>query len=685
MALIKSGLKDLLMQAATLQGKAFIVNGQDGNMSYNGWTTPASQVLVNMSIKAPPACATDEGTNLAGSLVVGGKYKVKFEYYNKSRSVPSGMSPESEVIICQSNGGIRANIPANSGVDSQVTHIRAYLTANGGSVFRLDDADGKAYTGAAITYDFTVVEKARKVAMGELAADGKSNIDVHGIFPTVKYIKAFKDRLWGLGTEKFSGGTVAVTNGSKTVTLSDDTLPTGIADGYTHFHIDGDSRKYLIDSRTDDTHFELKQNYDGTTGSGKSYYIYGENSYLYMTYITPGGIPMPESWPADHFVPINKDDNDVCTGHGVTHNQIVAFKTRSLGIVSGTSQSNFQFICITVETGCISGYTIDNNDKGDLLFLSEKGLCLTNGNEVVNLSESQIGNIFTGEGNPPWTVEKSLLGNACGGYDILTNKYTLFVTENGQTQNIKRVVYDFNKVNGVAIGWYEGDGIVARCCGILEDASGSPKVSFGCDGGVNGDKAYVYSYDEDVTNDGAGTTSTKRGTVTSATNNSLTDSAANFTDDILGCNVSILSGTGAGQSIRIYTRDSATKFTLEANWDTNPDTTSIYAIGAIDAFRLFKQQDFGALGSKILDKIILIFKQAAYSCYIKVFNDYSTTEKIDKTISLDTSKGYRMLRIGQNKARLHQLKIGLNDVDKPIEIREIKVEFRGVGKPKDFE
>ncbi len=680
MALIQSGRKDLLCSAATLQGKCFIVSGQDRNVSYDGWVDP-----VNQSIEAPPACATDEGSNIAGSLVVGGKYKVKFEYYNKNRGVPSGMSPESAEITCQSNGGIRVNIPANAGVDSQVTHIRAYLTANGGSVYRLDDADGKEYTGSAITYDFTKAESARTVPMGELAADGKSNIDIHGIFPTCKYILDFKDRLWGLGTEVFSGGTVAVENGSKTVTLSGDTLPTGIADGYTHFHIDGDSRKYLIDSRTDDTHFELEDNYDGTTGSGKSYYIYGEDSYLYYSYITSGGIPYPESHPADHYLPIGKGDNDVCTGIGVTYNQIVVFKTRRMGIVSGTSQSNYQFTTITTEIGCVSGYTIDNNDKGDLLFLSEKGLCLTNGNEIVNLSESQIGNVFTGEGNPPWTVEKSLLGNACGAYDILTNRYILFITESGETQNIKRLVYDFNKVNGVAIGWYEGDGIVARCCGILEDSDGSPKVSFGDDGGANGDKAYVYSYDEDATNDGAGTTSTKRGTVTAADATSLTDDNATFTDDILGCNVSIISGTGAGQAVRrIYTRDSATKFTIETAWDTTPDTTSVYAIGAIDAYRQFKWMDFGALGNKVLDKIILIFKQAAYSCYVKVFNDYSTTEKIDKTISLDTSKGYRMLRIGQNRARLHQLKIGLNDVDKPICIKEIKVEFRGVGKPSEF-
>jgi hypothetical protein len=674
-ALIASGLKDLLMQAATLQSKCFLVNGSSRNVSYDGWVDP-----VNQSIEAPPACATDEGTNLSGSLIVGGKYKVKFEYYNKNRSVPSAMSPVSAEITCQSNGGIKMDIPANAGVDSQVTHIRAYLTANGGSVYRLDDADGKAYTGSAITYDFTVAEASRKVAMGELASDGKSNLDIHGIFPTVKYILAFKDRLWGLGTETFSGGTAAVTNGSKTVTLSDDTLPTGIADGYTHFHIDGDSRKYLINTRTDDTNFELVDNYDGTTGTGKSYYIYGENSYLYYSYTTTGGIPYPESHPSDHYLPINKDDNDVCTGHGVTHNQIVCFKTRSMGIVSGTSQSNYQFTTITTETGCISGYTIDNNDKGDLLFLSEKGLCLTNGNEIVNLSESQIGNIFTGEGNPPWTVEKSLLGSACGAYDILTNRYRLFITEDGETQNIKRVVYDFNKVNGQAIGWYEEDGIVARCCGILEDSDGSPKVAFGCDGGSNADKAYVYYYDEDVTNDGAGTTSTKRGTATAADATSLTDSAATFTNDILGCNVSIISGTGADQAVRrIYTRDSATKFTIETAWDTTPDTTSVYCIGAINCKRVFKWMDFGFLKAKTLDMIKVIFKQASHSCYLKIYQDYSTTAKVDKTVDLDTEKGYRMKRLGQNRARLFQLECGLNDVDKPIVLKELQIDFRPQG------
>jgi len=673
--LIKTGLKDLLLRAATLQGKAFIVNGQSRNMSYDGWNDP-----VNQSIEPPPVKATDEGTDLAGSLVVGGIYKCKFEYYNKNRGVPSGMSPKSAEITCQSNGGIRMNIPADSGVDDQVTHIRAYLTANGGSVYRLDDADGKAYTGSAITYDFTAVESSRLVAMGELASDGKSNIDVHGVFPAVKYIIAFNGKIYGLGTVKFSGGTATV-SADPTVTIAGDTLPTGIKGMY--FKVDGDSRKYIIDKRTDDTHFELTKSYAGTAGAGKTYYIYGENSYLYRSYITTAGIPYPESWAAD-FTPINVDDNDEGAGIGIAHNQIVVFKTRTTGIVSGATVP--EFTSITTETGCISGDTIDNNDKGDLLFLSEKGLCLTNGNEIVNLSESQIGNIFTGEGNPPWKAEKSLLSQACGAYDILTNRYRLFITEDGETQNIRRVVYDFNKVNGVPIGWYEEDGIVARCCGILEDNKGSPKLAFGCDGGVNADKAYVHYYDEDVTNDGAGTTSTKRGTATAADATSLTDNAATFNDDILGCNVSIIAGTGEGQAVRrIYTRDSATKFTIEAAWAITPDTTSVYAIGAIDAFRQFKWNDLGRMGASTMRKIKLVFKQAAYSCYVKLFQDYSTTAKIDKTVSLDNSKGYKELALGVNRARMVQLKIGNENVDESIEIREVTLAYDIKGKPKDWQ
>lgn len=73
-----------------------------------------------------------------------------------------------------------------------------------------------------------------------------------------------------------------------------------------------------------------------------------------------------------------------------------------------------------------------------------------------------------------------------------------------------------------------------------------------------------------------------RGTATSATSTTLTDSAASFSTSgigLIGAPVAIVSGTGKGQ-IRTVTANTGTQLTVAA-WDTTPDATSAYLVGAI--------------------------------------------------------------------------------------------------------
>lgn len=73
------------------------------------------------------------------------------------------------------------------------------------------------------------------------------------------------------------------------------------------------------------------------------------------------------------------------------------------------------------------------------------------------------------------------------------------------------------------------------------------------------------------------------GTATGATSTTLTDSAQNWVvDELVGMVVEIVDGAGAGQRRRI-TANTATEITVAA-WTTNPSTSSVYAIGAIDSF-----------------------------------------------------------------------------------------------------
>lgn len=68
------------------------------------------------------------------------------------------------------------------------------------------------------------------------------------------------------------------------------------------------------------------------------------------------------------------------------------------------------------------------------------------------------------------------------------------------------------------------------------------------------------------------------GTATAGAASTLTDSGQTWTVNALaGCRVKITSGTGTKQS-RVIISNTATVLTVDRNWTTNPDATSVYAV-----------------------------------------------------------------------------------------------------------
>jgi hypothetical protein len=72
------------------------------------------------------------------------------------------------------------------------------------------------------------------------------------------------------------------------------------------------------------------------------------------------------------------------------------------------------------------------------------------------------------------------------------------------------------------------------------------------------------------------------GTATSGGANTLTNSGATMTTNLYQRNaITIVSGTGAGQTMNI-TSNTATVFTVDQNWITQPDNTSVYIVQNTD-------------------------------------------------------------------------------------------------------
>ena len=673
MAVIKSGqTASKYWYFAVLNDILHMSNGYNRPQMYDG------NVVNNMGIRKPPAVATFD-SNINGALTISGTYYFKFTYYNENRDIqsdPCTISASMTAGATASTDGIKIDIPAHSGVDSQVTHVKVYRTKNNGGIFYLDGE--KAFTGSAITYDSILADSALTTVMGELNAAQSANLDVRNIMPSRPYIKAFKGYLWAWGSKVYSTGTAAVTIANKTVTITSGGVTEGMIGWW--FRINNASTKYLIDDIdvTAQT-LTLHTNYLGSTDTGLSYYMYEEGSQINWSYVNSDSLPEPESFPTHYFLPVVKDDGDEGTGIAICHNQLLLAKENSLHIVSGNSPTEFRVNPIKSQKGCISHKSMANDSEDNVIFAAEDGVYITDTVEARSMTDDSIGNIFTGKNSPPWSVDKSALSTCHAVYDKMHKLYLLWVQSSGASVIDKCLVFDFNKTDGVPAGW-SWYNIEANVSAIIKDASGTPIVHWGDTYG------FVKYFDQDTTNDGAGMSGseTRRGTATSSTNNTLTDSGATFNttgDGLTSIYVKILSGTGSGQERRISS-NTGTALTVATNWATNPDATSVYAIGYITSYWKSKWFDWNTLKDKLLRRIRAVYKVASsdYSLYAKIYENFSTTVSQTKYFDLDAEDGFYNANLAANRARHYRIELGISDTDKPVTLYEAEMQFKFRGK-----
>jgi len=88
-----------------------------------------------------------------------------------------------------------------------------------------------------------------------------------------------------LRDNQFDSSTVTVTNASKTVTLAAGTFPVNIDN--TNFRVNEHSKLYTIKTRDSATQLTLRENYQGTGGSGKAYAINPQGNHLLRFAPTP--------------------------------------------------------------------------------------------------------------------------------------------------------------------------------------------------------------------------------------------------------------------------------------------------------------------------------------------------------------------------------------------------------------
>lgn len=672
MSILKTGLSGTYKPSfASLDGNCYCCNGFDRSMSYNGVT------VTNMGIRMTGSAMTQSAQSADGSMATTGVYKFRMEYYNQNKGYCSGWSSSVTITLTGSNTAVTLNVLADSSIDSQVTHARIYRTTNGGNIYYLDSSSTGglvAFTGTATTYKSTVADSALTTVMGELNAAENANVNIHTAPPTCPYICVHEGRLLMTGKIKYTTGTVTMA-ASTTVEGSGTAWTQGMV-GF-KFLVDDDNRVYEISSVTDADTKVLTETYGGTTGAGKSYTIYGPNgSFIWYSYITTDGYPRPESVPTTYWFQVDRDSNDENTGLQPIRNGTLLSRWNSLWLISGSTPAQISIPHkVSGPTG-FAPHTMANDDDMNVIGTGEQGIYITDGVITKDLIATTIKNIFSGKGSPPWEIERSRLKYAHAVF--IDKRYYVWIASSSSTYENKCIVLDFN------VPMQDGSpsptvfDIPADCSRIVEDSNRHKWIYFGSKGFTN----YI---DDDATNDGAGSTSTVRGTVTSATSTVITDTSATFTDDILGCRVKILSGTAVGETGFISAR-TATTFTVETAFSTTAVAGDVYAIGYITAYRKTKFFDFGQILDKTIRRIKMIYKKQSttYSMYLKHYTNFSTTQTgTTKYIDMSKDARYHSTGLDKNRAMHHQFEFGIDDCDKPFQLREIEMDILYHGKVKE--
>ena len=683
MAIIKSSLASgERWTFCTLDGYCYMTNGKNKPLVWDG------VVARNMGMKANGTAATFVNNTVSGNLAAAGAYYYKYTYWNSVRNRESDPNTISAVMTSNADGahGIRITIPANASLEAGTDYVKVYRVTNGGAIYYYDGI--KAYTGSSITYDSSTADGSLAEVMGELNDAATANDDIRGVPLTCRYILSHKGRVVLAGSVKHTDGTCAVTNGSSTVTGTSANITAGM-DGW-FFLVNGQSMAYVIGSiNTTAQTFELLDSlgasvyYKGTTDATASYTLYNNNSLVYYSYKSLYGVPEPESFPSNNYMPINPDDNDEVSGLGILKNHFLITKRNSLYLMSGDFPEDFRVKRIEANIGSCSHWTICQDREGNAIFMHESGVYLCDGNRAVCLSDD-IENIFTGKNSPPFNIVagKQTLSHAV--FDIVKNRYMLWVCtsdymDSGTASTIcdKILIFDFNKVNGNVIGWSWWD-IPATASAIVHSTDEVPEVWFGDAWG------FVKKFDDDALNDGVGSgADTRRGTATSGDTTSIIDSGATFYttgSGLQGCFAHIISGTNKGE-IRRITTNTSNDITVTPAFTSAIDITSIYAIGGINARRLTKIYDYGNLRDKILKKVKMVFKVATstYSAFFKFYKNKTTTVDSTKYFKVDDAKGYYESRYAANRSSHHQYEFGLHDVDKTMVIQEIEIDVEEVG------
>lgn len=535
-------------------GDLFGVNGLDKPFRWDGYTATVEEA----GIRAPTAAPTV--STAGGGAATAGTYLCYYRYIDDTlpAPIPGSLSPVTEVVATANQQFQWSAIPASLPGRAYKTQLWRTTADETNTLYLVTTLNEGTTTYNDTLSDNTLLASSDDNTLKILLEDGTINANRFTPPPSDRPVMVmFQDRYWFAGQVHYNLGTVT-TNGTTTVTGSGTAWTAEMAGRY--IAIEGEVVPHLI-STASATSLTLATT-PSSSGSGKEYVIYPDPTYRRTIWFSE--VNEPESVPETNSVTIqeNTGDDDEVVGLIEAGSYLFLMTERHRYALSFSRQPRIDV-------------NVSHVDSRGLL----NHFCYARFDDVVFCMDDAGAYIFRGSGRaePIDAAVHDLWRN--GTIDFAKRDKFFVCVDRGQERVYFFVIYATDSdtlprralVYNVRTATWDhfeypqviGAATPARLVGV-------PRLL------MAGENSSVHLADE-------GTTDVIeeeiRGTVTSATSTTLTDSGAAFTDDVLDTWVYIYEGTGKGQRRQI-TAQTSTELTV-AEWTTTPDTTSKYIVGAI--------------------------------------------------------------------------------------------------------
>lgn len=534
----------------------------DGMGAVRRWDGATASVE-NAGMAAPTSAPTLAGT---GSGTLSGTYRAYLRYVDNRGNVSNLSDVSSEVTVTNIATFTFSGLAIPP--DQKVKRRQVLRNTDGQTLTFYIDIDTTDLTSTSLTSTKTDTQLVANDAEGGtplLNADGTSFANRHGVPPDWKQVLAnHNGRMFMAVDGEYTAGMAQVTFGSTTVT-GVGTVWTSIMVGR-FLHVVGADKRYEISAVDQSAQtLTLASTYLGSTDSYAAYTIRPADDERRLVYYSETGLP--ESWQPESAFAI-PETGDNFTGLMQLGSFLFVMESRQIWRFTFYSDpaldgKPFQ----SSKRGCVNNrcwVVVDDN----ALMLDYQGVHLFDGGSSQSVSDDIFG-IFAGADGAygiNWNAQRWF--HAVHSASQATVRW--FVAMSGEYLPRHAICYAYREQRW----WIEEYAfpIGSSCIGTLQ---GQARALLGAS------QERVFANEEGPLDGADAFAGTVRGTVTSATLTSITDTSAYYASSrLVGSPIVIAYGKGRGQK-RIISAVSGTTISVTQPWLIKPDTTSVYQLGGI--------------------------------------------------------------------------------------------------------